>query len=181
MEEDWGKRRIRLSVFERWPAEFLLNCEMAEPLSSIPCRERGCKGLQRRQGGRKQRKADSLGSPGHTDLFPPSDKADLLFYSQRSNINPPKFFKKSERMKKAHPTVLVVQNPPANVRDAREAGLIPGSGRSSWRMKRQPTPVLLPGKFHGQRSPVGGQTDHGVAKESGVSEHTHAHTMAGEA
>ena len=24
-----------------------------------------------------------------------------------------------------------------------------------WRRKRQPTPVLLPGKFHGQRSQVG--------------------------
>ena len=32
----------------------------------------------------------------------------------------------------------------------------------SWRRKWQPTPVLLPGKFHGQRSLVG--TIHGVAK-----------------
>ena len=27
--------------------------------------------------------------------------------------------------------------------------------RNNWRRKRQPTPVLLPGKFHGQRSLVG--------------------------
>ena len=33
--------------------------------------------------------------------------------------------------------------------------LIPGSGIFSWRRKRQLTPVLLPGKFHGWRSPVG--------------------------
>ena len=28
-------------------------------------------------------------------------------------------------------------------------------GKISWRRKRQPSPVLLPGKFHGQRSLVG--------------------------
>ena len=32
------------------------------------------------------------------------------------------------------------------------AGSIPGSGRSPWRREWQPTPVFLPGKFHGQRS-----------------------------
>ena len=34
-------------------------------------------------------------------------------------------------------------------------GLIPGSGRSPWRRKRQPTPIFLPGKFYGQRSLTG--------------------------
>ena len=29
-------------------------------------------------------------------------------------------------------------------------GSIPGSGRSPWRRKWQPTPVFLPGNFHGQ-------------------------------
>ena len=41
----------------------------------------------------------------------------------------------------------------------RETGLIPGFdpwvGKIPWRRKWQPTPVLLPGKFHGQRSLVG--------------------------
>ena len=37
----------------------------------------------------------------------------------------------------------VVKNLPAN---AGESGLIPGSGKILWRMKWQPTPVLLPGK-----------------------------------
>ena len=32
---------------------------------------------------------------------------------------------------------------------------VPGSGRSPWRKKRQPTPVFLLGKSHGQRSLVG--------------------------
>ena len=36
---------------------------------------------------------------------------------------------------------------------AGDAVLIPGLGR--WRRKRQPTPVFLPGKSHGQRSLVG--------------------------
>ena len=39
--------------------------------------------------------------------------------------------------------------------NAGNLGSIPGSGRFPWRMKWQPTPVLLPGKFHGLRSLVG--------------------------
>ena len=34
-------------------------------------------------------------------------------------------------LKRASQVVLVVKNPPANVRDLRDKGLIPGSGRSS--------------------------------------------------
>ena len=51
--------------------------------------------------------------------------------------------------------VLVVKNPPANAGNIRDMGLIPGSGRFPWRRAWQPTPVFLPGKFHGQRSLVG--------------------------
>ena len=36
--------------------------------------------------------------------------------------------------------------------DVRDAGLIPGSGRSPWGGNRQPTPVFLPGEAPGQRS-----------------------------
>ena len=57
----------------------------------------------------------------------------------------------------------MVKNPSANAGDV---GLIPGSGRSpgerpgfepwvkkiTWRRKRQPTPIFLLGKSHGQRS-----------------------------
>ena len=43
------------------------------------------------------------------------------------------------------PVAPVVKNPPANAGDIRDAGLIPGSGRSPWRRGRQPTPVFLPG------------------------------------
>ena len=47
------------------------------------------------------------------------------------------------------PSDAVVKNLPANVGHARDAGLIPGLGRSpAW----QPTPVFLPGESHGQRN-----------------------------
>ena len=39
-----------------------------------------------------------------------------------------------------------------------DPGLIPRLGRSPWRRKWQPTPVLLPGKSHGRIE------EHGVAK-----------------
>ena len=47
------------------------------------------------------------------------------------------------------PCDSVVKNLPASARDA---GLIPGLGRFSWRRKWQSTPVFLPGEYHGQRS-----------------------------
>ena len=36
-----------------------------------------------------------------------------------------------------------------------DLGLIPGSGRSPWRREWLPTPVFLPGEFHGQGSVEG--------------------------
>ena len=48
-----------------------------------------------------------------------------------------------------------MKNPPANAEDIRDVGLMPGSGRSPWRRKWQPTPAFLPGKPHGQRSLAG--------------------------
>ena len=47
---------------------------------------------------------------------------------------------------------LAVRNPPANARDA---CLIPWVGKIPWRREWQPTPVFLPGEFHGQRRLVG--------------------------
>ena len=55
--------------------------------------------------------------------------------------------------------VLLVKNSPANSGDARDAGLIPGSGRSPGRGNGNPLLAweipFMPGKFHGQRSLVG--------------------------
>ena len=50
--------------------------------------------------------------------------------------------------------VLLVKNSPANSRDARDAGLIPGSGRSPGRGNGDLL-QFLPGKSHGQRSLAG--------------------------
>ena len=47
--------------------------------------------------------------------------------------------------------VTVVKNLPANARDLRDAGSIPGLGRLPWRRTWQPTRVFLPGNCHGQR------------------------------
>ena len=45
---------------------------------------------------------------------------------------------------------------------AGDPGLIPGSGRSPGEGNKLPTPVFLPGEFHGQRNLVG--TVHGIIK-----------------
>ena len=49
--------------------------------------------------------------------------------------------------------VLVVA--PANARDTRGVGSIPGTGRSPEEGHGVPIPVFLPGESHGQRSLVG--------------------------
>ena len=65
-----------------------------------------------------------------------------------------------------------VKNPPANAGDTRDVVLDPWVGKIPWRRKWQPTPVFLPGKFHGQRS----QVDYSIQgyKESDMTEHSTA-------
>ena len=67
---------------------------------------------------------------------------------------------------------IVVKNLPANAGDARDAGLIPGSGRFPWRRAWKPTLVFLPRarEFHGQRS-LAGYSPWGH-KELDTTEHT---------
>ena len=48
--------------------------------------------------------------------------------------------------------VLVVKNMFANAGDIKRHGFNPWVRKSPWRRAWQPTPVFLPGKFHGQRS-----------------------------
>ena len=50
---------------------------------------------------------------------------------------------------------VMVKNPPANAGDIRDVGSIPELGRFPWGRKWQPTPLFLPGEFHGQKSLVG--------------------------
>ena len=68
--------------------------------------------------------------------------------------------------------VLIVKNLPVKVEDRRH-GFDPWVGKNPWRRKWQPTPIFLPGKFHGQRSLVG-YSPWGP-KESDWTEHPHRH------
>ena len=57
----------------------------------------------------------------------------------------------------ASQVAVVVENPSISLpmQEAKRHGINPWVGRIPWSRKRQPTPVFLPGKFHGQRSLVG--------------------------
>ena len=64
----------------------------------------------------------------------------------------------------------MVKNPPA---DAGNVDLIPGLGRFPWRKEWQPSPVFLPGEFHGQKS-LAGYCPWGH-KELDMHMHVHTH------
>ena len=55
----------------------------------------------------------------------------------------------------ASQVALVVKEPTCQCRRCKRRGFNPWVGKILWRRKWQPTPVLLPGKSHGQRSLVG--------------------------
>ena len=57
--------------------------------------------------------------------------------------------------------------------DVGDPGSIPGSGRFPWRREWQPTPIFLPGEFHGQRSQVGHSSQ--SHKESDMTEQLSLH------
>ena len=84
------------------------------------------------------------------------------------------------------PVGAVVKKLPAEAGRARDTGLIPGLGRvPEVGNGRQPTPVFLPGKFHGQRSRAGynpwghesqTQLSDWVCARTHAHTHTHTHT-----
>ena len=72
----------------------------------------------------------------------------------------------------------VVKNPPANAGDAGDMGSIPGSERSPWRRKWQPTPVFL--LENSMDRGAWWAIVHGVAKSWTQPRdwaHTHTHTQ----
>ena len=73
----------------------------------------------------------------------------------------------------------MVKNLPANVGDGGDLVLKPGSGRSPGVGNGNPTPVLLPRKFHGQKS-LADYNSRGRKSQTQlstrVSAHTHTHT-----
>ena len=64
----------------------------------------------------------------------------------------------------------MVKNLLANAGDAGDVGSIPELGTSAWRRKWQPISVLLPGKFHRQRSLEGYSL---WGSHNSETEHTH--------
>ena len=74
----------------------------------------------------------------------------------------------------ASQVALVVKNSPANAGDTKRRGFDSWVGKVSWRRKWQPTPVFLPGKFHGQRG-VAGYSPWGLrVRHDRAPEHTNA-------
>ena len=63
----------------------------------------------------------------------------------------------------------MVKNPPA-MQETQETQVRSLPEEEPWRRKWQPTPVFLPGKFHGQKSLAGYSP--WVCKESDTTEHT---------
>ena len=56
----------------------------------------------------------------------------------------------------AYPNVvLVVKKLPANAGIIRDTEFSPWAGKIPWRRAWEPTPVFLPGEFHGQRNLAG--------------------------
>ena len=68
----------------------------------------------------------------------------------------------------------MIKNLPANAEDTRDAGLIPGSGRSPGVGNGNPLQYSWPRNFQGQSS-LEGYSPWGH-KESGTTERTHTHT-----
>ena len=69
---------------------------------------------------------------------------------------------------------LILKNLPANARDVRDMGSIPGPGRSPGGGAWQPTPVLLPAESHGQRNLVGyNPRDHKELDTTEATSHTY--------
>ena len=51
-----------------------------------------------------------------------------------------------------------------NLLQCRRPGFSPWAGKIPWRKEWQPTPIFLPGEFHGQRSQPGGLQSMGLQR-----------------
>ena len=70
-------------------------------------------------------------------------------------MNSPSLFLLTTAFWRVSQVALVVKNPLLNAGDTRDLDSFPRLGRFPQRKTWQPTPVLLPGKAHGKKSPVG--------------------------
>ena len=74
------------------------------------------------------------------------------------------------------PGSTVAKNPLDNARDTKRPGFDPWARKTRWRREWLPSPVVLPGKFHGQRSLVGYST--WGQKQLDLTKHTHIRTCS---
>ena len=74
--------------------------------------------------------------------------------------------KVTNKINKVFPGGSAVKHPPSMWEICRRHGFDPWVRKIPWRKKWQPTPVFLPGKFHGQRNLAG----YGIAKELDMTE-----------
>ena len=76
--------------------------------------------------------------------------------------------------------VLVVKNPPANAGDIRDAGSIPGLGKSLGERHGNPLKYSFPGESHGKRSIAGynpwSHKELDMTERAHTHTHTHTHT-----
>ena len=81
----------------------------------------------------------------------------LIYFSNLQTNLPPCYsgFPSIHLPTMGFPGGTVVKNPPATAGDTRDTGFGPWVRKIPWSRKGQPTPVFLPGKFHGQRRLVG--------------------------
>ena len=87
-------------------------------------------------------------------------------------------YRKFVLVKRVSEVSTVVKNPPSNAGDMRDAGLVPGWGRSPGWGTGWPTLVFLPGGSHGRRSLVA-YSPWGC-KESDMTERLSVHTRTHE-
>ena len=68
------------------------------------------------------------------------------------------------------------KEPTCQSRRHKRRGFDPWVGKMAWRRTWQPTPVVLPGEYHGQKSLVGYSPSRLHHNLTQVSTHTHTHT-----
>ena len=71
------------------------------------------------------------------------------------------------------------KEPACQRRRPKRRGFAPWAGKIPWRRARQPTPVVLPGESHAQRSLAGYSPDGKESDMTEVSKYAHTRAMVG--
>ena len=88
------------------------------------------------------------------EVVPPCFRLSFLCPLSPKQIPEPYFFLPHVKTG-SFPGGTSVKEPTCQCRRCKRCGFNPWAGKIPWRRAQQPTPVFLPGEFHGQRSLVG--------------------------